>query len=93
MGAALALGCSRAAARASLEALMAVAQAEYASSPASWLDSHVWMCGRMHVYVVGNCGNPVEASRCPECGVTVGCNGERQPAASLLEQLRQEARS
>ncbi|ELU02735.1 hypothetical protein CAPTEDRAFT_201549 [Capitella teleta] len=38
----------------------------------------VWICPNGHPYVIGNCGRPMEASKCKECGATIGGRNHQQ---------------
>ncbi|GAB4814480.1 hypothetical protein N2152v2_001526 [Parachlorella kessleri] len=35
-------------------------------------NGHFMTCPNGHIYVVGNCGGPMESSQCPECGAAIG---------------------
>ncbi|KAL9628028.1 MAG: hypothetical protein Q9204_006164, partial [Flavoplaca sp. TL-2023a] len=39
---------------------------------------HWYYCANGHPFTVGECGMPMQTSRCPQCGATVG--GERHTA-------------
>ncbi|KXZ55547.1 hypothetical protein GPECTOR_2g1096 [Gonium pectorale] len=76
-------------AREKYEVLMAIAVAEagHGRCPTA--------CPGGHVYVIGNCGNPTETGRCPECGSQVGGNellGSGNSLANcLIDRLKAEA--
>jgi len=33
---------------------------------------HWYECPNGHPYTIGECGGPMQSSRCPDCGVTIG---------------------
>jgi hypothetical protein len=44
---------------------------------------HWYTCERGHPFTVGECGRPMEESRCPECGAAIG--GQfHNPAAGVV---------
>ncbi|XP_066564198.1 NFX1-type zinc finger-containing protein 1 isoform X2 [Amia ocellicauda] len=38
---------------------------------------HWYQCPQGHVYVIGECGRPMQTSNCPECGVQIGGQDHR----------------
>ncbi|KAG2495159.1 hypothetical protein HYH03_006767 [Edaphochlamys debaryana] len=64
------------------------------ANPMQWLSGHLYECPNGHPYTIGNCGQAMQSSRCPECGAPMGGNnhtlqGRNRQAAGLVEQLRQ----
>ena len=43
---------------------------------------HAYTCPKGHLFLVGNCGSPCVAARCPDCGASIGA-GSFCPNASL----------
>jgi hypothetical protein len=33
---------------------------------------HYFKCPNGHIYAIGECGGPMEESKCPECGAKIG---------------------
>jgi hypothetical protein len=40
----------------------------------STMAGHFYTCPNGHVYVIADCGNPVEGARCADCGASIGGN-------------------
>jgi len=40
-----------------------------------------YKCSKGHLYLIGDCGNPAEASTCPDCKATVGASAYNVSAA------------
>ncbi|XP_020567705.1 E3 ubiquitin-protein ligase rnf213-beta isoform X2 [Oryzias latipes] len=61
---------------------------DHSSEARQWLQRerlHTYTCANGHVCFVGECGKPMERSKCLECGLPVG--GERHtPVAGFLQQ-------
>ncbi|KAL8823199.1 MAG: hypothetical protein Q9191_006082 [Dirinaria sp. TL-2023a] len=51
---------------------------------------HWYYCANGHPFTVGECGMPMETSRCPQCGATVG-GTHHQPAAGVTRAADLEA--
>ena len=51
---------------------------------------HWYYCANGHPFTVGECGMPMETSRCPQCGATVGGNDHR-PAVGVRRAEDMEA--
>ncbi|KXZ55297.1 hypothetical protein GPECTOR_3g432 [Gonium pectorale] len=45
---------------------------------ASYLSGHLYRCTNGHIYVVGECGNPTQSARCPQCGAAIGAQSGDQ---------------
>lgn len=82
------------------EVLGAVAAAESAMTgraPLSYLQGHLYTCPNGHMYVIGECGQAMQASRCPTCDATIGGGGHRlaagnQAATGLLDRMAEMLR-
>lgn len=51
---------------------------------------HWYYCANGHPFTVGECGMPMQTSRCPQCGATVG-GTHHQPAAGVTRAADMEA--
>jgi hypothetical protein len=65
----------------------------------SWLQGHLYQCPNGHMYVIGECGQAMQRSRCPECGVPIGGQSHslehtnRRADAAIRERVVQQARA
>ncbi len=78
-------------------AVLTAAADEYARADAlSYLQNHLYRCPNGHVYLIGECGQAMQASLCPECGAGIGggnhsLNPTNYRATETLDRMRQVA--
>lgn len=55
-----------------ISVIWAVLKADPRISEGTYGQGHIYRCPRGHLYIIGECGQANEASRCPECNCPIG---------------------